>query len=55
MLATLGYTGPQAARDWREFSEPLGLSFTDKTRATLDCKTSMNALPLTAAVAAKTT
>ena len=34
--------------DWAKLTGPFGLSYTDTARETLDCKTSMAALPLQA-------
>lgn len=45
---TLGFSGPHANKDWNAFSNPLGLTYVDATKQKLDCKTSKNALPLTA-------
>lgn len=47
VMGLLGFTGPQARKDWAAFSQPLGLTYVDNSRDKLDCKTSMNALPLT--------
>jgi len=48
LKSTLGFTGPHATKDWNAFSNPLGLTYVDNTKQKLDCKTSKNALPLTA-------
>jgi len=37
-----------STEEWSKLTAPFGLSYTDTTRQTLDCKTSMAALPLTA-------
>jgi len=47
LMTSLGFSGPQAKQEWTNFMEPLGLTFVDINRDKLDCKTSMNALPLT--------
>lgn len=46
VMTYLGFTGQQANADWVAFSEPFGLTYVDRTRDKLDCKTSKNALPL---------
>jgi hypothetical protein len=45
-MSYLGFTGQQAKADWAVFSEPFGLTYVDRSRDKLDCKTSKNALPL---------
>ena len=46
VLAALGFHGPEAEQDWNTFSGHFGLAFTDTSRSKLDCKTSVDALPL---------
>jgi len=46
VFKSLGFTGPEAMKDWLNFSSHMGLTYTDSNKEKLDCKTSMAALPL---------
>jgi len=46
VLKSLGFTGAEALSDWHNFSNHMGLTYTDTDKNKLDCKTSMAALPL---------